>query len=293
MRKEGNKVKPEVPTSRFSHVLGNAPGIFPETSGTSRAHLRGACTPSEGRQGAVRLRSASARSPARRLLGIRQRRRSTPPSRHSTLGRNGVRGLARSPTATHYAHTGLHPLALTSFSAFGDPLPPLVAHLPLRATLFRLHTGFGRCFRCPSGLFPLRVRARRAFSCWSPQPGKSRLFPPDSVIFSPDVPSFRLGKGGHLNPSYPVWLQTWRERKAEKRKGGKGCSPADRTVASCEQKVQEFSCCSIPQGWLSQLVFCICWIPKKLPAEGVAQVKELLIPTSDLILSLQKNEIVS
>lgn len=37
-----------------------------------------------------------------------------------------------------------------------------------------------------------------------------------------------------------------------------GCRTANPTMASCEQKVQESSCCSVPQGWIAQLIFCVC-----------------------------------
>ena len=79
------------------------------------------------------------------------------------------------------------------------------------------------------------------------------------------------------------------------------------TMAHCEEQIQESNSCSVPQGWVSQMVLCICWNPEevgssaservdvlvkqgqvgkeqnlpssmsfyRLPAEGVAQIKGL------------------
>ena len=54
-----------------------------------------------------------------------------------------------------------------------------------------------------------------------------------------------------------------------------GCSPANPTMASYEQKVKEHSSFSVPQGWVSQLIFSMCWNPEEV-GSNASEVKDAI-----------------
>jgi hypothetical protein len=67
------------------------------------------------------------------------------------------------------------------------------------------------------------------------------------------------------------------------------CSPANPIIASYEWELQESSSFSVPQGWVSLLVFCVNWTPEeassnlcagKVCASGQRTKEHFLLPAS-------------